>query len=163
MCEPRNRGNGASDIWTLTAYSSQSHLHLAPTNTTFGSGPYSYRPHTPILSIWALVQFRTGPMTEGIKRYWCMHSTMVCVWLCALFRQASARCKTALAPVFEGDICWHSICVHCVMYGIGQCNSGTISAFFAKNVFSFNFTVYTTKYSNLILIYILLAWIFGST
>ena len=26
----------------------------------------------------ALVEFRTGPMTDGIKR-WCMHSTMVCV------------------------------------------------------------------------------------
>ena len=30
----------------------------------------------------ALVQFRTGPMTDGIKRCWCMHSTMVCTTMC---------------------------------------------------------------------------------
>ena len=30
----------------------------------------------------ALVQFRTGPMTDGIKRCWCMHSTMVCATVC---------------------------------------------------------------------------------
>ena len=29
-----------------------------------------------------LVQFRTGPMTDGIKRCWCMHSTMVCATVC---------------------------------------------------------------------------------
>ena len=35
-------------------------------------------------------------------RYWCMHSTNArwCVPLCALFRQASARCETALATKF---------------------------------------------------------------
>ena len=30
-----------------------------------------------------LVQFRTGPMTDGIKRcWWCMHRTMVCTTVC---------------------------------------------------------------------------------
>ena len=47
----------------------------------------------------ALVHFRTGPMTDRIKCCWCMHSTMVHVRLCALFRRASARCETALAPL----------------------------------------------------------------
>ena len=49
-------------------------------------------------NIEALVQFRTGPMTDGVKRCWCMHITSGCVRLCALFRQASAWCETALAP-----------------------------------------------------------------
>ena len=39
---------------------------------------------------WALVQFRTGPMTDGIKRCWCMHSTkstvmMVCATVTVCF------------------------------------------------------------------------------
>ena len=59
-----------------------------------------------------------------------------------------------------------------VMYGIRQCNrsfsGGDISAFFAE-IFFFKFhlwywiQLFTTKYSNLILICRILVWIFGST
>ena len=45
----------------------------------------------------ALVQFRTGPMTDGIK-HTVACTARWCVRLFALFRQALARCETALAP-----------------------------------------------------------------
>ena len=35
--------------------------------------------HMELGAIKVTVQFRTEPMTDGIKRCWCMHRTMVCV------------------------------------------------------------------------------------
>ena len=41
------------------------------------------------------MQFRTGPVTDGIKHCWCMHSTMLCATVCFI---TSGFGETALAP-----------------------------------------------------------------
>ena len=81
----------------------QNKIRIRLTKVTLQSHPALFVPsefrdsfHSPshlFIHFQALVQFRTGPMADGIK----------CVRLCALFCKASARCETALAARLQAS------------------------------------------------------------